>query len=146
MIKQPGEQDWYRFEANQGEMWVVETDTRGLNSKLDSIIEIRGDDQSPLTQVRLQAVRDSYFTFRGKDSRQSDDFRVFAWEEMNLNDYFYASGEVTRYGWHRAVRIQAFCLSRTRQSLDLLRYFGVTHALANQLTSCVRLRKANMRR
>ncbi len=54
-IKQPGEQDWYRFQAHQGEMWVVETDTRGLNSKLDSIIEIRSDDLSPLTQARLQA-------------------------------------------------------------------------------------------
>jgi hypothetical protein len=44
----------------------------------------------------LQAVRDSYFTFRGKDSTQTGDFRVFAWEEMKLGEYFYASGEVNR--------------------------------------------------
>jgi hypothetical protein len=50
--------------------------------------------------VRLQAVRDSYFTFRGKDSKQVGDFRVFNWQEMNLKQYFYSGGEVTRLWMH----------------------------------------------
>lgn len=91
------EEDWYAFDANAGELWVVETDTVGLNSRLDSVIEIRDAAARPITQTRLQAVRDSYFTFRGKDSKQTGDFRVFAWEEMKLGEYFYASGEVTRF-------------------------------------------------
>lgn len=90
------EEDWYSFVANAGEMWVVETDTSGMNSGLDSVIEIRDEYGGPITRARLQAVRDSYFTFRGKDSRQTGDFRVFAWEEMNVGEYFYAAGEVTR--------------------------------------------------
>ncbi len=90
------EEDWFAFSANAGEAWVVETDTRDLNSRLDSIVEVRDRDARPITQARLQAVRDSYFTFRGKDSTQTGDFRVFAWEEMKLGEYFYAQGEVTR--------------------------------------------------
>ena len=38
-----------------------------------------------LERVPLQAVRDSYFTFRGKDDGTVNDFRVFNWEEMRLD-------------------------------------------------------------
>ncbi len=95
-IDENGQANWYAFTARAGEMWVIETDTTGLNSKLDSIIELRDAEAQPLVQTRLQAVRDSYFTFRGKNSTQNDDFRIFAWEEMKLGEYLYASGEVTR--------------------------------------------------
>lgn len=90
------QEDWYAFNAREGELWVIETDTSGLNSKLDSIIEVRDRDSQPLLQTRLQATRDSYFTFRGKDSTQNSDFRVFAWEEMKLDEFLYANGEVTK--------------------------------------------------
>lgn len=95
-IAEPGEEDWFGFQAYGGEHWVIETDTAGLDSRLDSVIEIRDAAAAPILRTRLQAVRDSYFTFRGKDSRQTNDFRLFAWEEMNLGEYLYASGEVTR--------------------------------------------------
>ena len=49
-----------------------------------------------IERVRLQAVRDSYFTFRGKDDSTVDDFRLFNWEEMQLNEYLYANGEVVK--------------------------------------------------
>lgn len=95
-IHTAGQEDWFAFNAREGEMWVIETDTSGLNSKLDSIVEVCGQDAQPLLQSRLQATRDSYFTFRGKNSTQNDDFRIFAWEEMKLNEYLYANGEVTK--------------------------------------------------
>ncbi len=130
-IQQPGESDWYTFHAHAGEMWVVETDTRGLNSRLDTLIEIRSHDRSELTQVRLQAVRDSYFTFRGKNSLQNDDFRVFAWEEMQLNDYLYASGEVTKLWMAPRGADSGFLVYPGRG--NRWTYFGtsgVTHALS----------------
>jgi mono/diheme cytochrome c family protein len=95
-IGQPSEEDWFAFDAHAGELWVVETDTSGLSSKLDSVIEVRDADAVPIIRARLQALRDSYFTFRGKNSTQTNDFRLFAWEEMKLGEYLYASGEVTR--------------------------------------------------
>jgi len=91
-----GEEDWFELEARVGEMWVLETDSTGLDSRIDTIIDVRDSSATPIIHSRLQAVRDSYFTFRGKDSTQTGDFRVFAWEEMKLGEYFYASGEVNR--------------------------------------------------
>lgn len=95
-IAAPSEEDWFAFQAYRGENWVIETDTADLNSRLDSVLEIRDAESAPVLRARLQAVRDSYFTFRGKDSRQTNDFRLFAWEEMKLGEYLYAAGEVTR--------------------------------------------------
>jgi len=95
-IAAAGEEDWYAFDARIGEMWVIETNTVGMESKLDSVIEIRDRAVQPVMQARLQAVRDSYFTFRGKNSTQNDDFRVFAWEEMKLDEYLYANGEIVK--------------------------------------------------
>lgn len=91
-----GEVDWYRFSAQRGEVWMIETRASQDGSPLDTIIEICDGAGNSLTQARLQAVRDTYFTFRGKDSAQSNDFRLFAWEEMELNDFLYSKGEVTR--------------------------------------------------
>lgn len=92
-----GEFHRYPFQVHRGEVWVIETDAQSLQSPLDTIVEILDEpSQQPVTAVRLQAIRDSYFTFRGKDSFQSGDFRLFAWEEMELDEYLYASGEVTK--------------------------------------------------
>jgi len=96
VISQANEEDWYALDARAGEMWVIETDTSGLDSRIDTIVEVRDSNAGQIIQTRLQAVRDSYFTFRGKDSTQTGDFRVFAWQEMKLGEYFYASGEVNR--------------------------------------------------
>ncbi len=63
---------------------------------MDSLIDIVDQSGKPVLQTRLQAVRESYFTFRGKDSSTSDDFRMHKWEDMELDEYLYSSGEVTR--------------------------------------------------
>ena len=95
-ISEPGEVDLYRWQANAGEVWAIDGDASGksLMDPVVSILDIRGQ---PILRPRLQAVRDTYFTFRGKDSMQVGDFRLFNWEEMHLNDFLYASGEVTRF-------------------------------------------------
>ncbi|MCA9262291.1 MAG: hypothetical protein KDA60_00520, partial [Planctomycetales bacterium] len=89
--------DIYRFKAGQGEHWIVEIDAARQNSPLDSFIEILDRDGNRVPRVALQAVRDSYFTFRGKDSNQTDDFRLHNWEEMQLNQLLYCNGEVVKF-------------------------------------------------
>ncbi len=88
--------DLFRFSSKEGESWVLEIDAARSDSPLDSKIEILDSDGNPVTRVFLQAVRDSYFTFRGKNSNQIDDFRLHNWREMQLNQYLYANGEVVR--------------------------------------------------
>jgi mono/diheme cytochrome c family protein len=94
-ISQRGEFDAYQWLAKQGEVWAIDADA-GDGSQIDPFVSIVDAEDRPVLRVRLQAIRDSYFTFRGKDSKQIGDFRLFNWQNMHLNDFLYAAGEVTR--------------------------------------------------
>jgi WD40 repeat protein len=98
-IGELGEVDWYQWDCHQGEVWAIDVD-KAAGSKLDPIVTITDVSGKPVIHVRLQAIRDSYFTFRGKNSDQSDDFRLFNWQELQLNQYLYSAGEVTRLKLH----------------------------------------------
>lgn len=91
--------DLYRFTARAGEEWMIEVNAARQKSPLDSRVEVLDAEGQPIPRVLLQAVRDSYFTFRGKDSNTSDDYRVHNWQEMELNQFLYADGEVVKL-WH----------------------------------------------
>ena len=100
-IGSPGDVDFYAFDAKAGEQWVIETSAARPSlgdaaAPTDTVIEVLTESGERIERVRLQAVRDSYFTFRGKNSTQTDDFRVFNWREMELGDMLYAGGEVSR--------------------------------------------------
>ena len=88
--------DCFAFQATAGQQLLLEVDAARSKSQLDSRLELLDASGEPVPQVRLQAVRDSWFTFRGKDSTQSGDFRLHNWREMELDEYLYAGGEVTR--------------------------------------------------
>lgn len=93
-----GDADCFRFSARAGKPLVLEVIAASGNPKsaLDSRIEILDAAGQPVEQVVLQAVRDSWITFRGKDSTTSDDFRVQNWEEMELDEYLFLGGEVVK--------------------------------------------------
>lgn len=88
--------DIYQFTAKKGEVWIAEIHGARGGSPLDSRIDILSTDGNPVLRVNLQAVRESYFTFRGKDSATVDDFRLHKWQEMELNEYLYSDGEVVK--------------------------------------------------
>ncbi len=92
--------DLFRFRAKKGESLIFETRASRQKSQLDSKLEILDSNGQPVPRIVLRAIRDSYFTFRGKDSNTSDDFRVHNWEEMGLNELLYANGEVVKL-FHR---------------------------------------------
>ncbi len=95
-IAAAGDVDCFWFHARAGETWVFEVEAARRKSKLDSKVEVLHAGGDPVERVKLQAVRDSWFTFRGKDSSTADDFRVHNWREMELNEYLYANGEVVK--------------------------------------------------
>jgi dipeptidyl aminopeptidase/acylaminoacyl peptidase len=88
--------DLFRFASMAGQKWIIEINAARSKSPLDSKIEVLNAHGKPVPRVVLQAVRDSYFTFRGKDSNTTGDFRLHNWREMSLNQYLYAGGEVVR--------------------------------------------------
>lgn len=90
------DQDLYRFESRAGQQWMVEVQAARDKSPLDSVVEVLDAGGQPIPRVQLRAVRDSYLTFRGKDSSTIDDFRLHNWEEMELNQYLYCNGEVVK--------------------------------------------------
>ncbi|MGI9472612.1 MAG: WD40 repeat domain-containing protein, partial [Rubripirellula sp.] len=94
-IAEQGEADLYQWQTRKGEVWAIDADAIS-GSKMDPTVSIVDSQGKPVLRTRLQAIRDSYFTFRGKDSKQIGDFRLFNWQEMHLNDYLFAAGEVTR--------------------------------------------------
>lgn len=87
--------DVFRFSAKAGEQWVFEVNAARKGSPLDSKLEVLDAAGQPVPRVLLQAVRDSYITFRGIDSNTRD-CRVHNWEEMDLNQYLYMNGEVAK--------------------------------------------------
>ncbi len=115
-IGQGAEVDAYQWHAEAGEVWAIDVDPlqddgqassthpslapSGNPSQLDPMVSILDEEGAPVRRIRLQAIRESYFTFRGKDSMQSDDFRLFGQQEMQLDQWLFASGEVTRLWMH----------------------------------------------
>jgi WD40 repeat protein len=85
--------DLFRFPARSGETLIIETEAARRGSPIDTRIEVLHLDGSPVARAVLQAVRDSYITFRGIDS-STIDLRVKNWEEMELNQLLYMQGEV----------------------------------------------------
>ncbi len=88
--------DFFAFDAKAGEPWIIEIKAARDKSPLDSVVDVLDDQGRAVLRTRLQAIRESYFTFRGKDSNTSDDFRMHKWQEMELNQYLYANGEVVK--------------------------------------------------
>ena len=95
-VSAAGDVDFFCFHALAGEALTLEVNAARSKSPLDSRLEVLHADGRPVEQAVLQATRDSWFTFRGKDSDTSDDFRLHNWAEMELNEYLYADGEVVK--------------------------------------------------
>jgi WD40 repeat protein len=87
--------DLYQFEARKGETIVLETNAARAGSEADTKLDVLNSDGRPVLQALLQAVRDSWINFRPIDS-SSPDVRLEFWEEMDLNQYVYLSGEVCK--------------------------------------------------
>ncbi len=93
--KPRGDADLYRFKAKAGQRLMIETQANRRGSAADTKLEILWPNGKPVQRVQLQAVRDSYITFRGFDA-SAGGARLNHWEEMELNQYLYMQGEVVK--------------------------------------------------
>ncbi|MBI1315031.1 hypothetical protein GC176_27385 [bacterium] len=139
--------DLYRFTAKAGQKWVFEVKAARDKSPLDSRLEVLDAEGNPIPRVLLQAVRDSYITFRGINS-ETRDCRVHNWEEMDLNQYLYMNGEVAKlWLWprgpdsgfqfypQRGNRVTYFDTTATSHPLQEPCYIVEPHAPGSKLTS-----------
>lgn len=88
--------DFYRFRATKGQQLILEINAARQKSPLDSQLQVLDAAGKPVPRVLLQAVRETYFTFRGHNSTDLNDYRLHGWEDMELNEFLYANGEVNR--------------------------------------------------
>src|SRR5690606_18144521 len=87
--------DFYRFTANAGDVWIFETNASRAGSRADTKIDVVSADGTPVERMLLRATRNSAVNFRGF-SPVNPGLRVDYWEEMELNEFMYLSGEVCR--------------------------------------------------
>lgn len=87
--------DHFRMEARKGQRWVIEALAASRGSLADTLLEILTPEGRPVERVRLRAVRNSAINFRNETSDDTG-IRFDNWEEMELNDYLYANGEVMK--------------------------------------------------
>ena len=92
----PDASDLFAMDCQSGQRWILEVRAARDKSPLDSYLEVLDANGNAVPQLKLQAVRDAYFTFRGKDSNTTGDFRLHNWEEMRMNQLLYCNGEVVR--------------------------------------------------
>lgn len=87
--------DHFAFDAQKGQVWVIETLAAMAGSPADTKIEILDASGKPVPRLLLQAVRDSYNNFRSVDANNPD-IRLQNWEEMELNEYVYFNGDIIK--------------------------------------------------
>jgi Planctomycete cytochrome C/WD domain, G-beta repeat len=123
--------DLFRFQARKGQQCVLEINAARQKSPLDSKLTILDSEGNPVPRMLLQAVRESYFTFRGHNSTDLTDFRLHGWQDMELNEYLYADGEVVKLWLYPRGPDSGF-LVYPGIGGDRYTYFGttaITHAL-----------------
>jgi WD40 repeat protein/mono/diheme cytochrome c family protein len=87
--------DHFAFDAKKGQTWILETLADQAGSPADTKLDLLDSKGQPVPRVLLQAVRDSYNNFRSVDANNPD-IRLQNWEEMELNEFVYFSGDVMR--------------------------------------------------
>lgn len=87
--------DLFAFEAKPAKPLIIETLAAMAGSPADTKIEILDAAGNPVPRMMLQAVRDSWINFRSIDA-DNPDARVANWQEMDLNELIYFSGDVAR--------------------------------------------------
>ena len=87
--------DCFRFTVAAGETWIFDTNAARSGSPADTKVDVLHLDGTLVERLRLRAVRDSAINFRPMDAVKPT-LRADYWEEMELNEYMYLSGEVGR--------------------------------------------------
>ena len=136
-IGEPGDDDLYRFAATAGQEWALSCVAQvpggeSGDAPTDPLLEILHEDGTPVIRVRLRATRASSINFRPIDSFTSNDTRLDFWDEMELNEYLYMSGEVVKLSRAPQGPDSGFVFYEKPGSKHRVNYFG-TSATAHAL-------------
>jgi WD40 repeat protein len=94
-IERPGDLDYYRFQAEKGQVFVLETEAARLGSSLDSAIEVLTLEGESIQRAKARCVAKTMMTLSDRDSRQSG-LRVENWSDFTMNDYVMVGAEIIK--------------------------------------------------
>lgn len=94
-LRVPGEEDTFRFAAQRGRIYAIETEAARRGSPADTRIAVLFPNEKPVPRLLFEAARDSAVTFRAVDSA-TPDVRVENWREMELNELMWTGGEINK--------------------------------------------------
>lgn len=96
-LQQPSQSDTdlYAFDLQQGQEVIFETLAGMAGSPADTKLEILDAKLMPVPMMKLQATKDSSITLRSEEANDPG-IRLFQFDEMELDDYMYFNGEVTK--------------------------------------------------
>ena len=95
ILLKPNDAQSIRFHAKKGERLIVEVNARRLGSPVDPVIEILDAAGKPVPRAVLRSTARLYSTFRDHDAA-SPGIRLESWNELGIDDYLYADGELMR--------------------------------------------------
>lgn len=87
--------DLYAFDLQKGQEVIFETLAGMVGSPADTKLEILDTKLMPVPMMKLQATKDSSITLRSEEANDPG-IRLFQFDEMELDDYMYFNGEVTK--------------------------------------------------
>lgn len=95
VFTKPNEAHVARFRAKKGERLIVEVLAQRAGSPVDPVVEILDAAGKPVPRGVLRATAKTSVTFRDHDGA-TPGIRLDAWNELAVDDYLFAGGEVMR--------------------------------------------------
>jgi hypothetical protein len=89
----PGEDDYFRFQAKQGQPLIFEVEAQRYGSPLDAVLEIYDAQGKPVPRALLRCLLETQQTLNDRDSAARG-IRLLSWNGINVNDYILAGNEL----------------------------------------------------
>ncbi|HXD88417.1 MAG TPA: WD40 repeat domain-containing protein, partial [Urbifossiella sp.] len=95
ILLKPRDAQIIRFHGKKGERLLLEVAARRAGSPVDPVLEILEAAGKPVRRAVLRCTSRLYSTFRDHDAA-SPGIRLESWDEIGIDDYLYADGELMR--------------------------------------------------
>src|SRR5207249_1190141 len=95
ILLKPNDAQTIRFHAKKGERLIVEVNARRAGSPVDPVLEILDSAGKLVPRAVLRSTARLFSTFRDHEAA-SPGIRLESWNELGIDDYLYADGELMR--------------------------------------------------
>ncbi len=95
LIQGVADQDFYRFHAQKGRLYVIDVEAQRLGSPLDSVIEVLDAQGKPIPRATVRAIHATALTLADRDS-VNPGIRLVSPDGFAVGDYIMIGNEILR--------------------------------------------------